>query len=36
MCFSSPAAQIKALASYGITARFSKQVSFSTLEQQLS
>ena len=31
-----PAAQIKALASYGITARLSKQASFSTLEQQLS
>jgi hypothetical protein len=30
-----PAAQIKALASYGITARFSKQASFSTLEQQI-
>ncbi len=31
-----PAAQIKALASYGITARFSKQASFSTLEQQIA
>ncbi|MFN5192880.1 MAG: C39 family peptidase, partial [Cyanobacteriota bacterium] len=30
-----PAAQIKALASYGIKARFSKQASFSTLEQQI-
>jgi hypothetical protein len=29
-----PAAQIQALASYGITARFSKQASFSTLEEQ--
>ena len=29
-------AQIKALASYGITARFSKQASFSTLEQQIA
>jgi len=31
-----PAAQIKALDSYGITARFSKQASFSTLEQQIA
>jgi hypothetical protein len=31
-----PAAQIKALASYGITARFSKQASFSTLEEQIA
>ncbi|MCX5969628.1 MAG: C39 family peptidase [Cyanobacteria bacterium] len=31
-----PAAQIKALAGYGITARFSTQVSFSTLEQQIA
>lgn len=31
-----PAAQIKALAIYGITARFSKQASFSTLEQQIA
>jgi len=31
-----PASQIKALASYGITARFSKQASFSTLEQQIA
>ena len=31
-----PAAQIKALVSYGITARFSKQASFSTLEQQIA
>ena len=30
-----PAAQIKAITSYGITARFSKQASFSTLEQQI-
>ena len=30
-----PAAQIKALTSYGITARFSRQASFSTLEQQI-
>ena len=30
-----PAAQIKALASYGITARFSQQASYSTLEQQI-
>ena len=29
------AAQIQALASYGITARFSKQASYSTLEQQI-
>jgi GH24 family phage-related lysozyme (muramidase) len=29
-------AQIRALASYGITARFSNQVSFSTLEQQIA
>ena len=28
--------QIKALASYGITARFSKQANFSTLEQQIA
>jgi hypothetical protein len=31
-----PAAQLQALASYGITARFSKQASFSTLEQQIA
>jgi GH24 family phage-related lysozyme (muramidase) len=31
-----PAAQIKALASYSITARYSKQASFSTLEQQIA
>jgi hypothetical protein len=31
-----PAAQIKALASYGITARFSNQASFSTLEEQIA
>jgi hypothetical protein len=31
-----PAAQIQALASYGITARFSKQASFSTLEQEIA
>ena len=31
-----PAAQIKALASYGITARFSNQASFQTLEQQIA
>jgi hypothetical protein len=31
-----PAAQIKALASYGITARVSKQASFSTLEEQIA
>jgi len=31
-----PAAQIKALSSHGITARFSKQASFSTLEQQIA
>ncbi|MEA5417355.1 C39 family peptidase [Synechococcus sp. BA-132 BA5] len=31
-----PGAQIKALASYGITARFSTQASFSTLEQQIA
>jgi len=30
-----PAAQIQALASYGITARFSNQASFSTLEDQI-
>jgi hypothetical protein len=30
-----PAAQIQALASYGITSRFSRQASFSTLEQQI-
>ena len=29
-------AQIKALASYGITARFSNQASFSTLEEQIA
>jgi GH24 family phage-related lysozyme (muramidase) len=31
-----PAAQINALASYGITARFSNQASFSTLEEQIA
>jgi hypothetical protein len=31
-----PAAQIKALARYGITARFSNQASFSTLEEQIA
>ena len=31
-----PAAQIKALASYGIKARFSNQASFSTLEEQIA
>ncbi|MEI7667142.1 MAG: C39 family peptidase [Synechococcaceae cyanobacterium ELA263] len=31
-----PAAQIKTLASYGITARFSNQACFSTLEQQIA
>jgi hypothetical protein len=31
-----PTAQIKALASYGITARFSKQASFSTIEEQIT
>ena len=31
-----PAAQIKALASYGITARFSNHASFSTLEEQIA
>ena len=31
-----PAAQIKALASYGINARFSNQASFSTLEEQIA
>jgi hypothetical protein len=31
-----PAAQLQALASYGITARFSKQASFSTLEEQIA
>ena len=31
-----PAAQIKTLASYGITARFSNQASFSTLEEQIA
>jgi hypothetical protein len=31
-----PAVQIQALASYGITARFSKQASFSTLEQRIA
>ena len=31
-----PTAQIKALASYGITARFSNQASFQTLEQQIA
>jgi len=31
-----PAAQIKALDSYGITARFSKKASFSMLEQQIA
>ncbi|MEI7667004.1 MAG: C39 family peptidase [Synechococcaceae cyanobacterium ELA263] len=31
-----PAAQIKALDSYGITARFSNQASFSTLEDQIA
>jgi hypothetical protein len=31
-----PAAQIQVLTSYGITARFSKQVDFSTLEQQIA
>jgi len=31
-----PTAQIKALASYGITARFSNQASFSTLEEQIA
>ena len=31
-----PAAQIQALASYGITARFSNQASFSTLEEQIA
>jgi Peptidase_C39 like family len=31
-----PAAQIEALASYGITARFSNQASFSTLEDQIA
>ena len=31
-----PAAQIKALASYGVTARFSNQASFSTLEEQIA
>ena len=31
-----PAAQIQALTSYGITARFSKQADFSTLEQQIA
>jgi hypothetical protein len=31
-----PAAQIKALASYGVTARFSRQASFSTLEEQIA
>ena len=31
-----PAAQIKALASYSITARYSKQASFSTLERQIA
>ncbi len=31
-----PVAQIQALASYGITARFSNQASFSTLEEQIT
>ena len=31
-----PAAQIKTLASYGITARFTSQASFATLEQQIA
>jgi len=31
-----PAAQIEALSSYGITARFSNQASFSTLEEQIA
>ena len=31
-----PATQIKTLASYGITARFSKQARFRTLEQQIA
>jgi hypothetical protein len=31
-----PAAQIEALASYGISARFSNQASFSTLEEQIA
>jgi len=31
-----PAGQIKALASYSITARFSNQASFSTLEEQIA
>ena len=31
-----PAAQIQALASYSISARFSKKASFSTLEQQIA